>query len=351
MSKKVTASHPKLFIGLDIHKRSWKVHFCTDITEGSTKSMGTMPDELSKYVIKYYSDHEVSICYEAGCCGYTAARAFESFGWTTLVVNPSDVPRPAKNAVVKTDKIDAKNLSKQLRSGHLRPIPIPVVDRECFRSLTRQRSQLVKDQRRIKSRIKMSLLYYGIEIPEEYDNANWSKAFIDWIWSINWNYTPGYDTMCSMLEQYEFTSIQIKEVSNQIRKYCRSHFKKDYNLLRSVPGIGPLTAAYILAEIGDLRQFSSLKKLASYVGLVPGIYSSGDKEINKGVTSRANRITRSMLIESSWVAIRIDPIMQSYYRSHSGKDSKAVIFKVARKLLSRTHAVIKSGMPYRVGME
>lgn len=349
MSKKVTASYPKLFIGLDIHKRSWKVHFCTDLTEGSTKSMGTSADDLNKYVCKFYANHEVSICYEAGCCGYTAARSFESYGWTTLVVNPSDVPRPSKNTVVKTDKIDAKNLAKQLRSGHLVSLTIPEVDRECFRSLTRQRSQLVKDLRRIKSRIKMSLLYYGLDIPREYDNPNWSKSFVDWLWSITWNYKPGYYTMSSMLEQYDFTYDQIKEVSNQIRKYCRNHFRKDYNLLRTVPGIGPLTAAYILAEIGDLRQYSSFKKLASYVGLVPGIYSSGEKEYTRGVSSRANRITRSMLIESSWVAIRTDPVMESYYRSHSGKDSKAVIFKVARKLLSRTHAVIKSGEPYRIG--
>ena len=87
-------------------------------------------------------------------------------------------------------------------------------------------------------------------------------------------------------------------------------------LLRSVPGIGPLNAAYIIAEIGDIRRFNSFKKLACYVGIVPNVHSSGENTSAFGVSPRANRTVRSLLVEASWVAIRIDPALQQYYRKH-----------------------------------
>ena len=83
---------------------------------------------------------------------------------------------------------------------------------------------------------------------------------------------------------------------------------------------------------------------------MPGLHSSGDTEITRGVTPRANRVVRSVFVEASWVAIRTDPILQNYYREHYQKNPKAAIFKVARKLASRVHAVIKTETPYEIGL-
>ena len=164
MSKQVTASQPKLFIGLDIHKKSWKFHFTTDLVIGSGHSFPPEPVAIKKYVDKNYKGYEVSLAYEAGCCGYQPARSFISFGWNTFVFNPADLPRPAKNNFTKTDKIDAKNIALQLRSGHLKKLNFPDKTREAFRCLTRQRTALVREFRRIKSRIKSHLLYHQIHI-------------------------------------------------------------------------------------------------------------------------------------------------------------------------------------------
>lgn len=350
MSKKVTTSTPKLFIGIDIHKKSWKVHFCTDITEGSTATFTPSAEKLKNYVDKNYPDYEVSVAYEAGCCGFEHARECIGFGWNTLVVNAADIPRPIKQSIIKTDKIDAKNIAKQLRAGQLHSITIPDVHRECLRSLTRQRTCLLKDLKRTKTRIKSLLLYYNVHIPEQYDNATWSHEFRNWITKLKWNYDTVNATLKSLMKQFKFLDQMVREVANQMRAYCKKHYKHDYELLRSVPGIAGLTASYILAEVGDLRRFKSFKKFAGYVGLLPGIYSSGDRESVRGVTPRANYVVRSLIIEASWVAVRKDPVMQNYFRKHVGKNSKAAIFKVSRKLLSRVHAVIKTNTPYQIGL-
>jgi len=162
--------------------------------------MPPQAEGLKKYVNRHYKGHEVYTAYESGCCGYSAARSFIDYGWDAYVVNPADIPRPSKQSIVKTDKIDAKNIAKQLRAGNLRKIPIPDVERECFRSLTRHRQSLVKDMRRVKCRIKAALLYFNIELPEVLDNPNWSKSFLDWLRTIEWNYTSADHTFSSLLD-------------------------------------------------------------------------------------------------------------------------------------------------------
>ena len=68
------------------------------------------------------------------------------------------------------------------------------------------------------------------------------------------------------------------------------------------------------------------------------------------MSMRAHRLIRSYFVEAAWQAIRADPVMQNYYRTHLGKDTKKIIIKVARKLLSRTLAVIKTATPYEIGV-
>ena len=92
MNTQITAL-PKLYVGIDIHKRSWKVHCTTDLFSGKSFSMSPDPKQLLKYVSKHFERYEVTTAYEAGCCGYSAHRAFESYGWRLLVVNPGDIHR------------------------------------------------------------------------------------------------------------------------------------------------------------------------------------------------------------------------------------------------------------------
>lgn len=349
MNTQITADS-KLYIGIDIHKRSWKVHCSTDLFCGRTFSMLPDPEQLKRYVDKHFPDHDVGVAYEAGCCGYYAHRCFEGYGWNSIVVNPADIHRTGKERYTKTDGIDARLISRELKDGRLNGIHVPDKHRECLRSLFRRRNDLVKDFRRIKSYIKMQLLYYGIKIPEQYDNDHWSHGFRNWLDGIEFQYPIAKSSLESRMRYFRFIDEDLRLVSTQLRAYCRKHFKKDYYLLRSVPGIGGIVACGILSELGDLRRFNNIKHLSGYVGLAPGVYQSGANSRTMGITPRAHRLMRSYFIEASWQAIRTDPIMQSYYRQHYGKDTKKIIIKVARKLLSRTLAVIKTETPYEIGV-
>lgn len=77
-----TTATPKLYIGLDIHKKSWSVHFRTDIFDHRGFNMPPEPVKLSEYVTNHFADHEIFITYESGCCGFSAAGFLLALGGT-----------------------------------------------------------------------------------------------------------------------------------------------------------------------------------------------------------------------------------------------------------------------------
>ena len=345
-----TTATPKLFIGMDVHKKSWTVHFKTDLFDNKTITIPTDPAVLINYVEKHFDGHQITCCYEAGCCGYWIARSLLQHGWEVKVVNPADVPRNNKQDWQKTDKIDSRNLCKHLSDGNLKGIYIPGEQQEQLRSLFRRRIHLARQLRTIKNHIKSQLLYFGIKLPEEFDNPNWSRDMKTWIADVKWKFSSGAETIKSRLKQLEFMWYEELHISNELRAYCRKHYKKDYYLYKSIPGIGGITASGILSELGDIRRFNRLDELSAIVGLVPGIYQSSDNRVNLGLTKRSNHQLRSLLVEASWVAVRRDMALQQYYRRHAHKEPNKAIIKVAHKLLSRMRAVIISGIPYQEGI-
>jgi transposase len=338
----------QLFIGLDVHKKTWAVTIQEDHLVLKRFTIEADADLLTGYVSRHFPDHQVQCCYECCCCGYHIYHSLTAAGWDVLVVNPGDIARVNKQVATKTDKVDSAHLARELEAGRLKSIYIPTHKQEQFRSLFRRRNDLVKNLRRIKCHIKSMLLYYGIVLPEKYDNINWSKEMIQWVYKQKWSHAPANFTMKSRLEEYLFLRKQYLEVGKELRSYARKNFKKDYYLLRTVPGIGPLTAIGLLAEVGDIRRFRSIDHLSSYVGLVPSIHSSGEKTYSRGITYRSKRLLRSYLVEGAWVAAKQDPSLMVFYEERKGCDHKKLIIKLAAKTLSRIYHVIKTGEPYEL---
>ncbi|HEV7333634.1 MAG TPA: IS110 family transposase [Flavisolibacter sp.] len=337
-----------LFIGLDVHKKTWAVTIQEQQLVLKRFSMEADADLLIAYISKHYPQHDVECCYEACCLGFGIYHALTKAGWQVLVVNPADIPRGNKQSTTKTDKVDSAYLAKQLASGHLKGISVPTHKQEQFRSLFRRRNDLVKNLRRIKCHIKSMLLYFGIPIPLQYDNINWSKDFIQWLHKQRWSYSPATEALKSRLSEYQFLRKEYLHVCNELRAYARKQYRKEYYLLRSIPGVGPFTAIGLLAEVGDIKRFKGIDKLSSYIGLVPSVRSSGEKSYSCGITYRSKSLLRSYLIEAAWIAAKKDPVLMQYYQERKGSDHKKLIIKLAAKTLSRIYHVIKAGEPYQI---
>lgn len=264
-------------------------------------------------------------------------------------MNPADIPATHKDEVSKTDVRDARGIAMALQCGQLRGIYIPTVQQESDRSLVRQRKKIWRDLVRCKNRIKGFLDYTGIQLPDRFANSNWSKNFLQWLKELSFEYSSNRTTLDYMIREAELLRKELLSISNDIRKLMRSkEYKKLYYLLRTVTGIGPLTAASLITETGDMKRFPSFYELNSFIGLLPTEHSSGEREIKGRLTIRRHRQLRSDLIECAWTAKRTDPALSLFYNEQlkKGKEPKLIIVKIARKLLSRIRYVWLNEKPY-----
>jgi hypothetical protein len=101
-------SIPKIFIGLDIKKKLDSFYQTDLFFTRPIRCLLMLRICINMW--SAFSDHAVDLVYEAGCCGFSAARYFLNLGWNVLV-NPSDVKRGDKERYQKTDALDSKNLS------------------------------------------------------------------------------------------------------------------------------------------------------------------------------------------------------------------------------------------------
>jgi transposase len=341
-------STPTVYIGLDIHKNTWSVSIETDICHHKTSSFVPDAEKLYQYIDSNFKNHLVEITYEAGCCGFGAARHFAFLGWKTIIVNPADVPKSDKQNYQKTDILDSRNLCKQLMKDNLKPIYIPSEAHEQMRSLFRERMSVSKNLRRVKSQIKGMLLFHGVAIPEEFKRNCWSLGFKKWLSDYEFSTELGTKSLRAKLETLHHFHKQYLSIANDLRAYCRKHQKENYDLLKSIPGIGGFTASALIAEIWDFSRFDNESAFSSYLGMVPGIFNSGGSEKTTGITPRANNFLRSLLVENTWIAIGKDPEMQAFYRTHIGKNPKTILIKCGHKMARRILAIVKTKQPYEI---
>lgn len=114
---------------------------------------------MCQYVERTFPNHKEHLVYEAGYSGFSVARYFLNLGWHVLVVNPADVKTSDKERYQKTDALDSKNLSNQLKAGVLKGIFIPTEEHEQFTTLARHRTQVTKKLRQTKSHIKVCFFF------------------------------------------------------------------------------------------------------------------------------------------------------------------------------------------------
>src|SRR6266545_2395407 len=202
---------------------------------------------------------------------------------------------------------------------------------------------------RCKNRIKGLLMYYGISVPLEYQEKKcWSKRFVNWL-KQQLTTVAGTSSLQFLIEDLEYHRTKLLAVLRKIKQLLKERFKEEWDLLLSIPGIGPLNVVTLLSEIGDIKRFITAARFANYLGLLPSEASSDETIIIKGINPRCNKYLRSMLVEAVWVAIRTSPSLLAYYKKHSYKDSNKAIIKVTRKLAMIIRGVWLNKESYKEG--
>lgn len=342
-----------IYVGLDVHNKSWKVNIYSDEFELKSFSQEPNVEGLANFLRNNYKQANYQLAYEAGFCGFWIQRAFASKGINCSVIHAADVPTNDKERLRKTDKVDSKKIAKGLKNGDLNFIHVPDREIELDRQLLRSRKLLTRDTTRIKNRIKAMLKLQGIVIPSEYkEGKTWSKKFIEWLKKVDLFSISGNMAMQTQVKELIFLAERKKETDDVIKQLCHSdRYRLNAGLLQSVPAIGPMTAMILLTEIGDIHRFRRLDELCSYCGIVPNCHNSGEMASTGRLSRRGNSTIKDALIECAWVAVRKDPALLLYYKKQLGQmNAQKAIIKVTRKLLSRIRYVLMNQKEYVTGI-
>jgi transposase len=327
-----------VYIGIDVHKKTYTV---TAICNGIVVKRDTIaayPEQLGRYIKKYFSGAIVHTVYEAGFSGFHLHRFLLVQGINNIVVHPASIKVTAKDRV-KTDKRDSLKMAKQLANGELKGVYVPNEEREQFRILTRTRNKLLDHKKRIGNQLKSLLFTQGLIDPT--DDTIVCKSWLKKIQHLELPKELKYSVNLFIQIWMELDS-KIKEI---LKKLGEQGKKDSIDIMyRSVPGIGALSARILANELEDMRHFHSEKGLFSYTGLTPSEYSSGEHKCLGNISRQGKASLRMILVQIAWRSIKQDRrLLEIFERISKKAGKKRAIIAVARKIIGCIRACFKTG--------
>jgi len=244
--------------------------------------------------LKREGGDEVHAVYEACGFGFGLQRQLSALSIQCHVVCPQKLDE--QNKRVKTDGLDAKALCLRLdrfvqgNRAALALVRVPSEQEEQLRAIHRQREQLVKARKQLEAQGRSLMVNHGIEPVQ-----NWWKPR-------TFAALPMPEWMKELLQNSQPILIALQEKISALTAQLQSAAAPD-----QPRGLGKMTSVIIDREIGDWNRFSNRRQIASYTGLCPGEYSSGNTRLQSCVTKHGNPRLRAALVELAWRLVRFQP--------------------------------------------
>lgn len=336
------------FVGLDVHAATISVAVADG--EEAVRSLGTIPncpESVRRLVKKLGPAAGLRVCYEAGPCGYILYRQLRGLGVHCDVVAPTLVPVKAGDRV-KTDRRDARKLAHCYRGGDLTAVWVPDEAHEALRDLVRAREAGKKDQLRARHRLQKFLLRQGVQRPE--GMSVWTLKHLLWIRSHEFEPAARQAAFQDYLHEVDRARERVERLEKSIAEALdrvpepMSALLKGLQALR---GVGMLSAATIVAEVGPLSRFPHPRQLMAYAGLVPSEHSSGGKTIHGGITKTGNAHLRRVLVEAAWGYRHRPSLWGALRRRQEGvsEQIKTIAWKAQLRLHRRYQRLEARGKP------
>jgi transposase len=298
------------YVGIDVAKATLDIAFGSDgelvQTENNEAGIARLLERLGE-VAPTLVVLEATGGYESVVAGAIAGR-----GIAVAVVNPRQVRDFAKatGVLAKTDRIDARVLARFAEAVRPEPRPLPTAEAKELEEFLSRRRQLVDMLTMEKNRL-------SIATAERMRKS--LRKHIDW------------------LEE------ALRRANDDIDKSIRNSpaWREQEDLLRSMPGIGPVSARTMLAELPELGQLNR-KKIAALVGIAPLNRDSGTLQGSR--TCWGGRASvRQVLYMAALSAVRCNPVIRRTYAAlrARGKKHKVALVACMRKLLTILTAMVR----------
>ncbi len=257
--------------------------------------------------------------------------------------------RMIAEAAVKTDQIDASVLAHLARLNFL---PIAYAAPKEIRDLRqhlRYREWLIDERRRAKNRIHAVLAGYNLASPV---TDLFGRSGREWLKeTVEKELRPiSQKVVLETLSLIDQLDAQIKELGKDIP--LPEDLKSQAELLMSMPGIGKLLSAVILAEIGDINRFNSPKALCNWAGLTPRVHKSDTVVRHGRISKQGSRYLRTAMVCAAMTACRISPRWYRVYENLARRiGRRGAKVAVGRRLLTVVYYMLKRNQPYEEDYE
>ena len=364
------AEHNTLYVAIEISRKSWVVGVKSPAGEKiGLHSLGPADKEGLREVIEHQRakaeralDREVRVlcCYEAGYEGFWLARWLEQeMSVETVVLDPASLLVNRKAKQRKTDRIDAKKMVRALLAHDrgdaavLSRVRVPSVEEEDRKRLLRERRRLVKEQTSLTNSIKGLLKLHGI-FDLNPRAKDFEETFADVVTAYGSPFPPRARQEIERLKERLFlVQRQIADVEAERDKVARSGAKlavadtldgsseqaaAKIATLAQLKGIGENDATLLTHEV-FYRGFRNRRELASWVGITPAPWASGDTERDQGVDRDGPAWIRANLIQMAWRWLHHQPdsSLSKWFEGRTagdrGRTRRVMIVALARKLL------------------
>ena len=313
-------------IGLDVHRDFCEVAVARRGEVEHTGRVETSAESLELFAASLAIDDQVVV--EATGPAFAIARILRPHVARVVVANAQEV-RAISHARVKSDRFDAAMLARLLSADLLPEVWVCDERIGALRRRLARRGSLVRQRTRAKNEVHAVLARCLLGRPPASDL--FGKAGRTWL--------AGQDlaeeereTVDGCLRQVDFLDREIEPIDATLAQFVAA--SADARRLMTIPGVDVITAAALIAAIGDIGRFSSPRKLVAYLGLDPKVRQSGSEPARHGrISKRGDARARFVLVEAAWTATRTPGPLRAFgerIRARRGKQIAAVA--VARKI-------------------
>ncbi|MBP0639905.1 IS110 family transposase [Cupriavidus sp. AcVe19-6a] len=251
----------------------------------------------------------VRSCYEAGRDGFWLHRWLTEHGIVNLVVDSASIEVNRRARRAKTDRLDGDKLLSMLMryyAGERRVwavARIPTEEQEDERRLHRELSRLKQERTAHSNRIRSLLVLHNLRVPR-IGGRSWNH----W-WNDHGSQLPaGLGAEIEReVARLALVVAQVKTIETQQHKAVKTGAQPAIALLARLGGIGVGSAWVLIKELFGWRHFHNRREVAGCLGLAPTPYSSGESQLEQGISKAGNKRSRWIMIELAWTWLRYQP--------------------------------------------
>jgi len=336
----MTISH---YIGFDVHKKS--VSYCVKTADGRIVEEGKL--RATHEALRQWASQRQEPWH-----GAMEATLFSGWIYDTLQPFAAELQmgHPARMKAIfafkkKNDKLDARKIADLVRVNLLPACYVGPAEMRELRRMLRYRNLVVGQAVQMKNRMSGMLMEVGAEYSKQrLHGKEYFSELLDQLEEVPESVKDLLRLSRGALDLFE--SVQ-RQLLGRLQK--EPLLRQRVALLRSIRGVGEVTALSWALEICDPQRFASIGDAVSYCGLTSALVESADKQQRGPISKQRNAHLQTVLIEAAKLAPRWNPQLAALHERalQHGHRNRATL-EVARKLVAYLLAVDKSGQPFEV---